>query len=141
MADSTYHSVMPSDFASMREVQGKLMEMVQAHAYDDEAQFAIKLALEEALINAIKHGNKLDPKKTVSVDAVVTDKRAEFSIKDQGEGFVRKKVPDPTKRSNREKSSGRGLLLIEAYMDEVSYGDRGRELKMVFVKKGGRGAG
>lgn len=135
MDDSTFHSAMPSDFASMREVQGKLMDLVEKHGYDDEAKFAIKLALEEALINAIKHGNKLDPKKKVAVDAQIGDRRAEFRIRDEGEGFARKKVPDPTKRSNREKSSGRGLLLIEAYMSEVVYADRGRELKMVFEKK------
>lgn len=135
MADSTFHQVMPSTFAAMREVQGKLMEMIVQHGFDDEAQFAIKLALEEGLINAIKHGNKSDPEKKVTVDSKVSDARAEFIIHDEGEGFIRKKVPDPTKRSNREKSSGRGLLLIEAYMTQVEYSDGGRRLKIVFEKK------
>lgn len=135
MADSKIHSVIPSDFRNMREVQGQLMSAVEAHRFDNDAVFAIKLALEEALINAIKHGNKLDASKQVTVDAVITDDRAEFVIQDQGEGFRRKDVPDPTDDSNREKSSGRGLLLIEAYMTDVTYSDRGRRLKMVYKKK------
>ena len=135
MADSKIHSVIPSDFRSMRDVQSELITAVEAHRFDNDAVFAIKLALEEALINAIKHGNKLDAKKNVTVDAVITDERAEFVIQDEGEGFRRKDVPDPTDDGNREKSSGRGLLLIEAYMTDVSYSDRGRRLKMVYRKK------
>lgn len=110
------------------------MGAVEKHGFDEQALFAIKLALEEALINAIKHGNRQDAKKTVTVDAKVSDKRAEFIIHDQGQGFVRTEVPDPTEQDNREKSSGRGLLLIEAYMTEVSYSDQGRRIKMVFEK-------
>jgi serine/threonine-protein kinase RsbW len=135
MADSKFHSIIPSDFRSMREVQGELISAVEAHRFDNDAVFAIKLALEEALINAIKHGNKLDANKKVTIDAMITNDRAEFVIQDQGEGFRRKDVPDPTDDHNREKSSGRGLLLIEAYMTDVSYSDRGRRLKMVYKKK------
>ena len=131
MSDSTYHIVFPSDYTRMREVQSQLVDAVAAHHFDDESIFAIKLALEEGLINAIKHGNKLDPAKTVTVDATVTDELAEFSIVDQGPGFVRVEVPDPTDEANLEKSSGRGLLLIEAYMTEVKYHDNGRRLHML----------
>jgi serine/threonine-protein kinase RsbW len=135
MADTKFHSEIRSDFPSMREVQGELISAVVAHHFDDDAVFAIKLALEEALINAIKHGNKLDASKTVIVDAIINDKKAEFVIQDQGEGFRRRDVPDPTHDNNREKSSGRGLLLIEAYMTDVAYSDQGRRLKMVYKKK------
>src|SRR5690349_16287574 len=135
MTDTKIHSVIPSDFRSMREVQGQLMSAVEAHGFDGDAVFAIKLALEEALINAIKHGNKQDLSKKVTIDATVTDDQAEFIVQDQGEGFRHKDVPDPTDDSNREKSSGRGLLLIEAYMSDVSYSDKGRRLKMVYRKK------
>ena len=131
MTDSTFHFVFSSDYARMRDVQGELVNAVVAHAFDDESVFAIKLALEEGLINAIKHGNKLDPEKTVTVDATVTDDRAEFSILDQGPGFERVEVPDPTDEANLEKSSGRGLLLIEAYMTEVKYYEQGRRLHML----------
>lgn len=131
MTDSTFHIVFPSDYARMREVQGELVSAVATHGFDDESIFAIKLALEEGLINAIKHGNKLDTAKHVTVDATVTDKLAEFTIRDQGAGFERVEVPDPTDEANLEKSSGRGLLLIEAYMSEVRYADNGRTLHML----------
>lgn len=131
MTDSTFHIVFPSDYGRMREVQGQLVSAVAAHHFDEESIFAIKLALEEGLINAIKHGNKLDPQKTVTVKARVTDELAEFSIQDQGPGFERVDVPDPTDEANLEKSSGRGLLLIEAYMTEVKYHDNGRRLHML----------
>jgi serine/threonine-protein kinase RsbW len=134
MTDSTFKIVFPSDYARMREVQGELVSAVADHGFDEESIFAIKLALEEGLINAIKHGNKLDADKHVTVLATITDQAAEFTIRDQGAGFERVEVPDPTDEANLEKSSGRGLLLIEAYMTEVRYTDRGRTLYMMRKK-------
>src|SRR3954468_6669117 len=100
MTDSTFKIVFPSDYARMREVQGELVSAVADHGFDEESIFAIKLALEEGLINAIKHGNKLDANKDVTVLATVTDQAAEFTIKDQGAGFDRVEVPDPTDEAN-----------------------------------------
>ena len=131
MTDSKFHFVIASDYASMREVQRQLMASVEAHGFDSDAQFSIKLALEEGLTNAIKHGNKLDAKKSVTVDARITDKLAEFTIVDEGAGFARCDVPDPTHEANLEKASGRGLLLIETYMTEVKYSEQGRKLWMI----------
>lgn len=130
MTDSKLHFVFPSEFARMRDVQGELMAAVAQHGFDDDASHAIRLALEEALINAIKHGNGGDTSKKVTVDATVTDKVAEFTITDQGKGFDRADVPDPTDEANLEKTSGRGLLLIETYMTDVKYRDKGRTLWM-----------
>lgn len=136
MTDSTFHFVIPSDLAGMRQVQSPIMEAVAAHHFNDDARHAIQLALEECLINAIKHGNKLSPHKRVTVDAKVTDKLAEITIQDEGAGFKREDVPDPLHEDNLEKPSGRGLLLIESYMTSVKYSDGGRRVKMVFEKKG-----
>jgi len=120
-----------SDYQQMRSVQQEIVEALDARQFDDESQFAIKLSLEEALINAVKHGNRLDPDKHVKVDVRLSDQRFEITIRDQGTGFDRKDVPDPTLEDNREKPSGRGLLLMEAYMNEVQYTDNGRCLRMV----------
>jgi serine/threonine-protein kinase RsbW len=131
MPPAKLHFVIPSDFGPMRDVQAAIMEQVDARSFDDESLFAIKLALEEGLINAIKHGNKFDPSKTVTVDCKVTDRKFEIAITDQGEGFQRREVPDPLAEENLEKSSGRGLLLMETYMHKVAYTDNGRRLHMI----------
>ena len=125
----------PSDFAAGRDVQKRILEDVQKHGFDGHNFFAITLALEEALTNAIKHGNRLDPKKKVRVEAKVTRKQAEITVEDEGDGFARSCVPDPTAEENLEKCSGRGILLIEAYMNKVKWDRGGRRVRMVKVKE------
>ena len=121
----------PSDLAASRDVHRTIMDRVEAQHYDEQSTFAIRLALEEGLMNAIKHGNRLDPKKTVHVEAKVTPKATEITIEDQGSGFHREEVPDPCAVENLLKCSGRGILLMEAYMDEVKYSQGGRRVRMV----------
>jgi serine/threonine-protein kinase RsbW len=121
----------PSDLSASRDVHKTIMDRVEAQHYDEQSTFAIRLALEEGLMNAIKHGNKLDPKKTVHVEAKVTPKATEITIEDQGKGFHREEVPDPCAEENLLKCSGRGILLMEAYMDEVKYSQGGRRVRMV----------
>jgi serine/threonine-protein kinase RsbW len=130
----------PSDFSAGREVQAKILDDVQRHGYGNESTFAIKLALEEVLINAIKHGNKFDPAKKVHVECTITPKQAEIIIEDEGAGFEREEVPDPTLNENLTKCSGRGILLIEAYMDNVEYSNRGRRVRLVKKNVDGDGS-
>ena len=103
-----------SDYGDAREVQRRVRDEVERAGFDPDTQFAIKLALEEALINAIKHGNKLDKKKHVEVEWKVTPQTVEIVIEDEGPGFDRGHVPDPTHEVNLEKLTGRGILLIES---------------------------
>jgi serine/threonine-protein kinase RsbW len=124
----------PSDLSATRDVQQQIMSAVGAHGYSEDAIFGVKLALEESLVNAIKHGNKLDPTKRVHVEANVNDKQIEIIIEDEGPGFDRTKVPDPTADENLTKCSGRGLLLIEAYMTKVEYSNKGRRVRLLKVK-------
>lgn len=121
----------PSDFEHGRDVLEQIMDAVARHRFTENATFAIKLALDEAMINAIKHGNKLRPDKRVTIEATVSDELADIVIHDQGEGFTRDAVPDPTLDENLEKAGGRGILLIEAYMTSAHWSDRGRRLHMV----------
>ena len=106
------------------------MRAVEGCGYDEGARFAIKLALEEAINNAIKHGNKGDPRKTVDVTYQIDAERAVITIADQGKGFDRDAVPDPTADENLEKPFGRGIMLMRAYMDEVRYSKAGNEVTM-----------
>jgi serine/threonine-protein kinase RsbW len=120
-----------SDYGHAREVQRLIREEVERAGFDADSQFAIKLALEEALINAIKHGNKLDKHKNVHVAWQISPAAAEITIEDEGPGFDRKKVPDPTHQTNIEKLTGRGILLIESYMTDVQWSNGGRRVKLV----------
>jgi serine/threonine-protein kinase RsbW len=121
----------PSVFAASRDVQEKILSDIERRGFNEQTRFAIKLALEEALINAIKHGNRFDPRKEVHVEATITPEEALIIVEDEGPGFDRSSVPDPTLRENVEKCSGRGILLIEAYMNQVQWTNGGRCLRMI----------
>jgi serine/threonine-protein kinase RsbW len=125
------HWVIPSDFVATRDIQQHVVDALERYGYSEQSTFAVKLALEEALINAIRHGNKLDRTKRVTVEAKITAKQCEITVEDEGPGFNRKSVPDPTLEENLEKCSGRGILLIEAYMNKVTWDRGGRRIKIV----------
>ena len=93
----------PSDFARGREVQTQILDEVQNFKYNSDSVFAIKLSLEEAIVNAIKHGNKLDMNKKVYVEALVGPDQVELTIEDDGPGFTRQDVPDPDQPGKHRK--------------------------------------
>ena len=99
----------------------------------EDATFAVKLALEEALSNAIKHGNCSDRSKTIIIRYAVTPEKAVVIVRDEGCGFIPDDIPDPTTQDRLPIPSGRGIMLIRAYMDEVVYRDHGREV--YFMKR------
>jgi len=125
----------PKLHQAVREAEEQILAAVAQCGYDDQSTFAIRISLEEALVNAIKHGNKLDPSKKVWVEAKISPKRAQIEIEDQGPGFDRTSVPDPTAEENLCKCSGRGILLMETYMNSVSWTKQGRRVKMVRVNQ------
>ncbi len=125
------HFTISSDFLAGRTVQEQILEAALQHGFNEESVFAIRLALEEALINAIKHGNKLDPNKCVRIHCDIGPRRAEIIIEDEGPGFERRTIPDPTAEENLCKLHGRGILLMESYMSEVEWSEGGRRVKMV----------
>ena len=130
-APGSFRATIPSDFNAGRDVQERILQNIERCGYSEESSFAIRIALEEAMVNAIKHGNRLDPAKKVRVESRVTPKRAEITIEDEGPGFNRSSIPDPTHDDNLHKPSGRGILLIETYMDAVQWSRGGRKLRMV----------
>ena len=126
--------VIPSDLMAARDVVAEMLDEAQAAGYSNGVRFAIRLALEEALINAIKHGNRFDPAKKIKVCAEVDQRRASVSVADEGEGFDPAAVPDPTVDENLEKPCGRGIMLMRTYMDEVAYNRRGNEVRITKQK-------
>ncbi|MBM3982695.1 MAG: ATP-binding protein [Planctomycetes bacterium] len=125
----------PSNLAEARRVQELIADALHLHGYTDTDTFAIKLALEEALVNAIKHGNQLDPEKQVFVVFNVTPERFDIRITDEGAGFNPEDVPDPTAIENLERPCGRGLLLMRGFMTEVEYHGRGNVVTMAKVRE------
>lgn len=128
--------IIPSDLAEVRRVQEEIHEALQAARYGDHDIFSITLALEEALVNAIKHGNQLDANKRVAVWYSVTAERFDVRITDEGPGFDPADVPDPTAPENLERPCGRGLLLIRNFMTEVAYQGRGNVVAMSKLRNG-----
>jgi serine/threonine-protein kinase RsbW len=102
-----------------------LVEEMTAAGYTDKEQFAVRLALDEALVNGIKHGNREDPAKWVSFRYRVTPETVLAEVEDQGPGFDPDHVPDPLAPENLERASGRGLLLMRAYMTWVRHNECG----------------
>ena len=122
--------VIRSDLNQIPDVQGAILKQAREAGYAKDALFAVRLALDEALSNAIRHGNKLDPDKHVTVDYSVTPKRITIKITDEGPGFRPDKLPDPTTPQNLTRPHGRGVLLIQSYMTDVKFTDRGRCVTM-----------
>jgi serine/threonine-protein kinase RsbW len=89
------------------------------------------IALDEAFVNAVKHGNKNDPTKLLKITAELSRTEACFTVEDQGEGFDINEIPDPCDPANLFRTSGRGVLLIYNIMDEVEYNAQGNRVKMV----------
>ena len=131
MADGRFAMTIPSDTAAGMEAQQRILGRLEALGFAGRDLTHMQLALEEAIINAIKHGNREDEDKVVKIVCDLGPDRAKVVIRDQGEGFDPEDVPDPTAEENLDKASGRGILLMRSFMTELSYADGGRQLTLV----------
>ena len=122
---------LPSDLSLMNGVLHYLHERVVQLGLINPERSNLFIALDEAFVNAVKHGNKHDPNKLVRITADLSAQEARFTIEDEGEGFSVADIPDPRDPENLFKSSGRGVLLIYNIMDQVEYNERGNRLTMV----------
>lgn len=125
-----FDETIPSEHAAGREVQERIIGLMEKNNFSMKEVFGVRLALEEALVNAIKHGNRMDPNKSVHVSCRVCDTKVRIIIEDEGEGFDVNAVPDPTEEENLEKPGGRGIMLIRNFMNFVEYNDSGNRLTM-----------
>jgi len=108
-----------------------IMSILEDSGFGKEDVFAVHLALQEAFINAVRHGNQMDPDKEVKIEYLVDSGKFEISVTDDGDGFDPEAVPDPRCEENLYKPNGRGLLLMRAYMDVVEYNEKGNGVRMV----------
>ena len=122
---------LPSDLSLMNGVLQYLLERVAKRGLITPERSNLFIALDEAFVNAVKHGNKSNPNKLVRIAAELSPREASFTVEDEGEGFNVQEIPDPCDPANLFKSSGRGVLLIYNIMDEVEYNAQGNRVKMV----------
>lgn len=122
---------LPSDLSLMNGILQYLLERVSKLGIVTPERSNLFIALDEAFVNAVKHGNKNDPSKLLRVTAELSPREACFTVEDEGEGFNVQEIPDPCDPANLFKTSGRGVLLIYNIMDEVEYNAQGNRVKMV----------
>jgi len=96
--------------------------------------FAVNMALEESVTNAIEHGNKEDSSKSFFICCRITDDLVYISVRDEGDGFLESSIPDPREAENMDCPSGRGILLIHGFMTRVWYNHAGNQIYMEKVR-------
>ena len=111
--------------ALLERIVGKIENLETFTPHD---AFGIRLALDEAIVNAIKHGNGFHPEKTVRVNCLIEDLLLRVEIEDQGAGFCLADVPDPTDEQNLELPCGRGIMLMRSFMSNVEYNATGNKV-------------
>jgi serine/threonine-protein kinase RsbW len=123
--DSTLETVDSAEQAASR--------IAAETGFGDDEVIQIAMAVREAAVNAVLHGNAYDPGKKVRLDFESTNRGLVITIRDQGKGLDLDKIPDPLAPENLLKTSGRGIFLIRSFMDEVQIypSNTGTEIKLV----------
>ena len=122
MSDMTAMRVshtLDSSLDSVNRAEEVATEFASKLGFDEETMNRISMAVREAAVNAVLHGNHYDPNKKMIVQLENTGKALVISVRDQGQGMDPEKVPDPLAPENLLKQSGRGIFLIRAFMDDV----------------------
>ena len=112
-------------------VQQRILGVLESMGYDQAACFAVRTALEEAVSNATHHGNHDDRDRTVTIECAADPAAVVIEVQDDGLGFDPRSVPDPTRPENVDIPSGRGIMLMRAYMSEVYYRAGGTEVCLI----------
>jgi len=126
----SFDKSLPSDLELGRAAIEELMTALCAAGWEGMDLFRIQMALEEAVVNAIEHGNKRDLNKKVHLFFEVTPQKVVMFIADEGAGFDHRNVADPTTEELIDKPRGRGVMLMRELMDEVVFNDLGNEVTM-----------
>ena len=127
--------IVDSKSSALVDVCKEILSKLKEYNFDKDDIFAVHLTLEEAFLNAVKHGNKMDPTKKVKIDYSVSPEKVEITITDEGQGFEPEAVDDPRFGNGLYEPGGRGLLLMNSYMDIVKYNEEGNSVYMVRYKE------
>ena len=121
VTEQTTRLVLPSHIEAVADAAAAATGFVQSCGLGEGLAFGIDMAVREAVTNAIVHGNLEDEAKAVEVTFNCLEHALEIEVKDQGEGFDPAAVPDPTDPANILKTSGRGILFMRSFMDDVEW--------------------
>ena len=127
-------ALLDSTLDSVDEAEAKVLQAAEKAGFEEEDLHKIGMAVRECMVNAVVHGNRYSARKKVYVGIQAGAGRMTIIIRDQGEGFDVNSLPDPLAEENLLRQSGRGLLLIQAFMDEFQIqkaAPNGTEVRMV----------
>lgn len=128
-----------NDLDHVYELEASILGEVEEAGYDENARFALRLALDEALINAYKHGNRTDPNRKVHIRYEINPDGVEVEIEDEGDGFLVDSLTDPRHDDFIHKTSGRGIFLIRSFMSSLEFNHRGNVIRFTYEAKPNQG--
>lgn len=129
--DALVDATVPNDLRRVKKPEARIMAQLRRCGYDPDTMFAIKLAFEEAVTNAVKHGNRGDASRHIHLRYYVDPQRVVLMVRDEGGGFRPSQIPDPTADENLERPCGRGIMLMCSYMTKVRFSESGNEVWML----------
>jgi serine/threonine-protein kinase RsbW len=127
--------VIKSDISELKKVENFIIEIFKEYNLAQKYFNRTYVCVSEAVINSIKHGNKNDRNKTVSISIDCDLKEINVLIEDEGEGFDINDVKDPTLMENLKNESGRGIFIIKNLSDKLEYNEKGNRIQFKFKCK------
>ncbi len=121
VTEETTELVLPSRIESIAQAADEAAKVVRRAGLSSDAAFGVDMAVREAVTNAVLHGNRQDETKTVEVEFRDSPRQLVITVRDRGAGFNLEEVEDPTDAQNILKTSGRGILFMRTFMDDVEW--------------------
>jgi serine/threonine-protein kinase RsbW len=131
-AGQLYTLQLPSKYESITQLEALIEEIADKYRVSDDTFANMMTCLNEAVVNAIVHGNKLDESKTVIINADVEPKRVIWTITDKGNGFDYNNLADPTAPERLEELTGRGVFILKHLADQCIFNAKGNEVELHF---------
>lgn len=134
MTQNRVSQTLDSTLESVNKAEEIAAQMATEAGLETEEVHRIMMAVREAAVNAVLHGNAYDPKKKVTLSFQNTGSELIISVADQGKGLDPQEIPDPLAPENLLKQSGRGIFLIRSFMDDVRFRDLNPGTEITLVK-------
>ena len=126
----TIRHLLPSRLEGYEVIIGEIVDRLEDVGWSKRDRYAVRLALEESITNAIRHGNDLDHSKQVMIECKLSAERVWIEVCDEGDGFDIGSVPDCREGENVMKGGGRGLMLMNRFMDRVEHNETGNRVTL-----------